>query len=146
MALRKKGKYYYGDSQLDIQDELLRYSKLNEYPTVHYADAVCVCGNNRFNLSLDDEEGAAVRKCIVCKTEHPIGDSNDFLEDAELETRECICRSNVFEITVGVSLYENSKDVKWLYVGCRCVNCELTGCYGDWKNEYNGFQELLNRV
>ena len=146
MALHKKGKYYYGDSQPDIRDELLRYSKLNEYQTVHYADAKCVCGNNRFSLSLDEDEGAAIRQCVSCKTEHPIADSIDFLQDAKLETCECICGSKIFEITVGVSLYENSEDVKWLYVGCRCVNCELTGCYGDWKNEYNGFRDLLNRV
>ena len=146
MALRKKGKYYYGDSQLDIRDELLRYSKLNQYATDQYADAVCVCGNKYFNLLLDENEGVAIRQCIACKTEHPIADSKDFLEDAGLEISECICRSKIFEITVGVSLYENRKDVKWLYVGCRCVNCGLIGCYGDWKNEYPEFRDLLNRV
>ena len=31
MALRKRGKYWYGDSQADIRDELTRVGKLNEY-------------------------------------------------------------------------------------------------------------------
>ena len=59
---------------------------------------------------------------------------------------ECFCRDNVFEITVGVSLYDDSEDVRWLYVGCRCPKCGLTGVYGDWKNEFNGYRELLARV
>lgn len=146
MALQKKGKYLYGDSQLDIQGELLRYSRANGYPAVHYADAVCVCGGKVFKLLLDDNEGAGVRACAGCGAEHPIGDSEEYLEDAELEECECPCGSGEFEITAGVALYAESEDVKWLYIGCRCVKCGLTACYGDWKNEYSGFREFLIRV
>ena len=146
MALRKKGKYYYGDSQSDIENELLRYSNLNGYPANYYADAACICGSKLFNLKLDDNEGAAVRICVACKSDHPIGDSSEYLTDAELEACECICGSDVFEIKAGVSLYEGSEDVKWIYIGCRCENCGLLGCYGDWKNEYIGFRKLLNQI
>jgi len=34
MALHKRGDYRYGDSQADIRDELLRYSKANEYAAI----------------------------------------------------------------------------------------------------------------
>lgn len=146
MALQKKGKYYYGDSQLDIKDELLRYSRKNGYPTNDYADSICVCGNKLFVLLIDDGEGAAIRVCDKCKIEHPIGDSSEYLEDAELGECECPCGSNTFEITVGVALYQNSEDVRWIYYGCRCFDCGLTACYGDWKNEYIGFRTLLNQV
>jgi len=30
MALKKRGKWWYGDSQADIRDELVRLGKLNE--------------------------------------------------------------------------------------------------------------------
>ena len=146
MALRKKGKYSYGDSQLDLQDELLRYSQENGYAIVHYADAVCICGGKVFNLLLDDTEGAAVRVCISCGAKHPIGDSEKYLENAELEECECPCAFGEFEITAGVALYQDSEDVKWLYIGCRCAKCSLTACYGDWKNEYIGFREFLNHI
>lgn len=145
MALWKEGKYSYGDSQLDIRDELIEYSE-NSYPSVHFADSVCDCGGKVFNLLLDDTEGAAVRKCVVCKTEHPIGDSDEYFEDAKLEECECPCGLGEFEVTVGVALYQDSEDIKWLYVGCRCARCGLTACYGDWKNEYINFREFLNRV
>jgi hypothetical protein len=146
MALRKKGKWWYGDSQSDIRKELQRYGKLNEYVPTQFADARCSCGCKKFQLELDDEQGAAVRTCSKCKDEHPIGDSDEFLDEAELEACDCVCGKDVFEITVGVSLYEDSKDVRWLYLGCRCPSCGLTGCYGDWKNEFNDYRKLLKRV
>jgi len=146
MGLVKRGKYWYGDAQADIRAELLRYSKANAYPCHHFAEAVCTCGGRLFVLDMDDGEGAAVRTCSSCKKDHPIGDSADFLADAALERARCVCGKDVFEITVGVSLYEDCEDVRWLYVGCRCPACGLTGCYGDWKNEFNGYQELLRRV
>ena len=46
--------------------------------------------------------------------EHPIGDSSEYLKDAELEECACPCGSEEFEITVGVSLYEDSNDVRWM--------------------------------
>ncbi|MFO0808874.1 MAG: hypothetical protein U0746_09645 [Gemmataceae bacterium] len=146
MALRKRGKWRYGDCQADIRDEILRYSKRNEYLAHHFADAVCKCGGRLFVLRMDDTAGAAIRRCIACREEHPIGDSGEFLDEAELQMYECVCLENVFEITVGVSLYDDSEDVRWLYVGCRCPKCGLTGVYGDWKNEFNGYRELLARV
>ena len=146
MALKKRGEYRYGDSQADIREELMRYSKSNAYVTHHFADAVCKCGRKVFRLSLDDNEGAAVRKCNGCTTEHPIGDSDEYLEEATLQECACPCGGADFEITIGVSLYDDREDVRWLYLGCRCPKCGLTAVYGDWKNEFNGYQELLSHV
>ena len=77
MALRKRGKYLYGDSQADIRDELVRVGKLNEYVPTRFADARCVCGGQTFRLRLD-EGTAAVRVCPKpnCAQSHPIGDSD----------------------------------------------------------------------
>ena len=146
MTLKKRGKFQYGDSQADIRDELFRYGKKNKHAAHHFADAICKCGGKLFGLSLDDNEGAAVRTCVGCKTEHAIGDSDEFLEEAELEECACPCGGEAFEITIGVSLYEDSEDVRWLYLGCRCPKCGLTAVYGDWKNEFSGYKTLLKRV
>jgi hypothetical protein len=146
MALIKKGKKYYGSEQADIRPELVRYSQANGYPVQHFADAKCTCAATVFRLCLDDDEGAAVRTCCSCNMEHPMGDSAEFLEDAELGECECPCGGGVFEITVGVSLYADSDDVRWLYLGCRCPACGLVAVYGDWKNELHGYRELLAKV
>jgi hypothetical protein len=146
MALKKRGNHRYGDSPADIRAEVLRYSKVNEYVAQHFADAVCKCGGKVFGVALDDAEGVAIRICAACKTEHPIGDSAEYMMDADPGMCACPCGHEEFEVTVAVSLYEDSEDVKWLYLGCRCPKCGLTAVYGDWKNEYLGYKELLARV
>jgi hypothetical protein len=146
MALQKRGKYRYGDSQADLREEVARYSRVNEYDAHHFADSVCQCGGRTFRLLLDDEQGAAVRICAACSGEQPIGDSDEFLTEAELSECACPCGGERFEITVGVSLYDDSEDVRWLYLGCRCPSCGLVAVYGDWKNEFEGYQQLLARV
>jgi hypothetical protein len=145
MALKQRGDHRYGDSQHDIREEVSRYAA-GSYPAHHFADAVCACGARAFRLAVDDVEGAAVRTCSACARSQPIGDSADYLEDASLEECACPCGGEVFEVTVGVSLYASSEDVRWLYLGCRCVACGLTAVYGDWKNEFTGYRDLLARV
>ena len=73
-------------------------------------------------------------------------DSGNYLGSANLEPATCVCGADVFEITVGVSLYDESEDVRWLYVGCRCPACGLTGNYGDSTSESTGYRDLLARV
>jgi hypothetical protein len=146
MALTKRGEHRYGDSQEDIRAEIWRYSNGNGYGAQHFADCVCQCGGRVFKVLLDDNEGAAVRACMGCEHQHAIGDSGEYLDDAELGECECPCASEAFEVTVGVALYNGSEDVRWLYLGCRCASCGLTAAYGDWKNEFNGYRELLARV
>jgi hypothetical protein len=146
MALTKRGNYQYGDGQEDIRDEILRYSKDNGYLAQHFADAVCQCGGRLFSVLLDDNEGAAARTCIACEHQHPIGDSQEYLDAAELGQCACPCGKETFEVTVGVSLYDESEDVRWIYLGFRCPTCEVTAVYGDWKNEFSGYRELLARV
>lgn len=143
MALRKRGKYWYGDSQADIRGELIRYGKLDDELPTQFADVRCACGSITFRLRLDGEEGAAVRTCTACGAQHTMCDSAEYLEAANLESATCVCGGDVFEITVGVSLYEGSDDVRWLYVGCRCPACGLTGNYGDWTNESTDYHTLL---
>jgi hypothetical protein len=146
MSLVKRGEWWYGTSQADIRAELLRYSQGVGYPTQHFADAVCVCGDRTFHLHLDENEGVAVRACAACGNEHPMGDSAEYLAEAELEECECLCGGSDFEVTAGVSLYEDSEDVKWLYIGCRCPICGLTACLGDWKNQAEGYRTLLDQI
>ena len=146
MPIQKRGNHSYGDNQADIREEIARYSVLNTYVADHFADSVCSCGSHVFRLLLDDTAGAAVRRCVSCSAEHPIGDSKDYLEDAEVGECACPCGGEDFEITVGVSLYDDSEDVKWLYLGCRCPACGLVAVYGDWKNEFEGYRKLLAQV
>ena len=130
MALRKRGMWRYGDRQADIRAEITRYSKKVGYLAEHFVDATCSCGGKVFGLLLDDNAGVASRVCVACDAEsHPIGDSVEYMVEAEEEEAACPCGEETFEITVGVSLYEGSEDVRWLYLGCRCPKCGLLRSY-----------------
>ncbi len=146
MALHKRGKYWYGDSQADIRAELIRYGKLDDEVPTQFKDIRCRCKSTLFRLQIDDEQGAAVRICTQCEKEHPIGDSAEYLDVAELGKCDCVCGEDRFEITVGVSLYDDSQDVRWVYIGCRCPACGLTGNYGDWSSEFGDFEKYLKQA
>ena len=146
MSLHKLGRWFYDDSQADIRDELTRFGKLNEYIPTQFADAKCLCGSTVFGLKIDENEGAAVRICVACSKSHPIGDSDEYLEEANLEECACPCGEGKFKVTVGLHLYDGSEDVRWLYLGCRCSVCGITANYADWKNEFEDYRVLLARV
>jgi hypothetical protein len=135
MALKKKGKYWYGDTPDDIKAELVRYSTSNVYRATKFAQPTCACGNSVFRLESDEEEGAGRRTCCSCQEVHLIGDSAEYEADAEFEGHQCVCDGDQFELMVGVALYEGSNEVRWCYIGCRCSKCQLVGVFADWKCE-----------
>jgi hypothetical protein len=125
---------------------LARYSALNGYTAECFADASCRCGAVAFRLLLADAEGVAVRTCLSCGAVQPIADGDDYLDNATLGECECPCGHGEFQISVGVALYADSIDVRWLYLGCRCTQCGLIATYGDWKNEHEDYRELLKKI
>lgn len=148
MTLEKRGKYWFGDNHEDIRTELFRYSHLNGYPIDDFADVRCQCGHDEFYFFTDDDEGVAFRQCAKCNQEHFMGDSAEFAEDAETGQHDCLCEGNIFQITAGVHRYRNQddsrpNDVRWLYLGCRCIQCGIVGCFADWKNQFNSYEALL---
>ena len=135
----------WGNTQ-DLHDEIRSYSALAGDPAAHFADSVCACASRRFKLTFDDDQGVAVRRCVSCDADHAIGDSAEFLEEANLDEAQCPCGAEELEISVGVSLYGDSDAVRWLYLGCRCPKCGLVAVYGDWKNEFEDYRALLAMV
>lgn len=147
MAITKKGEYYYGETHNDLREVLLNYSKKSDYEIEHFKDAICTCGSNVFTVLMNEEEGVAARVCVSCDEEHGIADSDEYIDEVEsIDEMECICGSNKFNITAGVSLYEESNDVRWFYLGLFCPECNCLGCYGDWKNEFIGYKQLLEKI
>ncbi len=151
MSLTKRRNNWYGDDHSDLRVELARYSTENEYPIDSFINVKCKCGCDLFELRTDEDQGVAMRTCTQCRNEHLMGDSADYVAEAELEQHECNCRKDKFQIVVGVHRHRNaddslSDDVRWLYIGCRCPKCSLLGCYADWKNEFEGYRKLLRRM
>lgn len=135
MPITKKGRYYYGTEDADIAVEVIRFSTLNEYIATRFQPATCTCGSADFLLLTDEEEGVGKRICAECRTEVLLGDSADYIEGADIDNHICVCDEERFGIISGVALYEDSNDVRWLYIGCRCRRCDLVGVFAHWKCE-----------
>jgi hypothetical protein len=146
MAIRRKGKKLFADAQADIAEALRDYSS-DSYPASRFADAVCTCGQRTFVFAVDDQEGAAERQCVTCDTPALMANSTEVEDEMELEQCECPCGKDVFELTLGLALYADSDDdVRWIYVGARCIACGQVGCYSDWKCDGDSAQDLLARA
>ena len=146
MALVKKRKYWYGDSREDLLEEVRRYSTGNTYVATRFASPKCGCGGVTFKLASDEEQGAAKRTCSACGAEHLMGDSKDYADEAEFENHLCICDGEEFELAPGVALYTESNDVRWFYVGCRCIRCNLVGVFVDYKCEAGDADDFLREA
>jgi hypothetical protein len=146
MALTKKGEFWYGTTSGDTQAELRSYSVANRHEAVRFAASKCDCGCRTFALQTDEEAGVAIRTCTDCGQEHLMGDSADYVEEAVPETHECVCENEVFELMSGVSVYEGTHDVRWYYIACHCVECNLVGVFADWKCEAGDAAAFLAKV
>ncbi len=68
------------------------------------------------------------------------------MDDATLEGAECPCGGTTFNTAVGFAFYEDSNDVKWVYLALRCTQDGVLGCYADWKIGYAPSEHLLRAV
>ena len=153
--LVKRGNYWYGDDFGDLRKEMLRYALANGYPIARDYAPACACGggvmkeafgSGTFFIGADEEGDGAGLVCGNCSTEGFVADSQQFVDKAILEDEEfseCVCGKRDFHVVVAAAFYEASSDVRWWYVGGRCVHCSLVGVYADWKDDGAAFEGEL---
>ena len=145
MSIDKTGKWWVGTEPSDLHAYLVAYAE-DAYTLNEFRLAKCSCGSDIFYLAADDDEGVAKRTCAGCSSEHFICDSEEFWTNAEPEELICVeCGSRQANIGVGFSLNDKG-DVRWLYVGVRCVSCNVLGCFAGWKVAYSPSHHLIDRV
>ena len=137
--------YRYGGLP-ELVAEIIRYSNLNEYRSERFKKPTCDCGEDSFELATDDGEGVGLRCCAHCGQSHWMGDSADYADSAVLVAHQCVCGSEIFQLLVGLALYQGTEDVRWLYIGCRCTACELIGVFADWKCESGFVADLMAKL
>ena len=117
------------------------------YPSTTFVPATCAgCGGLQFSVRLDDEEGCVERTCVACDVRVLMLDSADHTDDADLEQAACPCGGATFNAGVGFAFYDDDADIRWVYVGLRCVADGILGCYGEWKIGYGPSRHLLAAV
>ena len=141
----KTGQWWKGDSYADVVEYITEYSAEN-YAAARIEQSRCrSCSGTSLSLRFDDEEGGAETTCSSCGTTQLLLDSRDYWEDANPDEAACPCGGEVFEIGVGFSLRDDG-DVRWVYVGGRCVACGVLGVYTDWKIDYSPTEHLFKQV
>jgi len=146
VALTKRGEFWFGKEAKDIHEFLKMYSE-NGYKVEEFRLASCKCSGQVFLLYADDTEGAAKRVCVACDHAHFVGDSEEYWDEADPDMFACPeCEGEHSNIGVGFAFYQSSEDIRWLYVGCRCVDCGLVGVFADWKIDYSPSKQLLEQV
>lgn len=151
MTLEKRGDYWHGDNHQDIRGELTRYSNQADYPVDDFVDIQCPCGGDTFRLRSDEDEEVAKRTCVKCGAEHVMGENIQNLEFADLKIHECVCEQDEFQLSVGVHRHRKNgapptDRVLWVCIGGRCPACGLIGCYADWEEVHEDYQELLRKM
>ncbi|UMQ59130.1 hypothetical protein [Leptospira interrogans] len=147
MTVNTSGKWWIGSEPTDIAEFLSAYSQ-DGYPISEFRLSKCECGSVTFGLEADDNEGVARRLCTQCGTAHFICDSAEHWPDAEPEQWKCIeCDSLHTNVGVGFAMHKNPpSEIHWLYVGCRCTQCGVLGCFAEWKVGYSSSSHLLDTV
>jgi hypothetical protein len=146
MVIDTSGEWWTGSEPNDIP-EYLRALTQESYSADECRASRCKCGNETFRLDVDRNEGAARRTCSACGVEHFICDSEEYWKEADPESWQCIeCKGKHANICIGFSLYEGHRDIRWLYVGVRCIQCGVLGTFGDWKVGYGDSEQLMDKV
>ena len=150
MTIDTSGEWWIGSKPSDLNEYLVVLTKEDGISIDEFRLAKCDCGGDVFVLEADRDEGTARRTCVKCKKQHFLCDSEEYWEEVEPEEWKCVCHSNETNLGVGFVLRESGPgekpDVKWLYVGCRCVKCGTLSCFVDWKINYGPSYHLIDQV
>ena len=146
MTIDTSGKWWVGSDPEDIREYLDAFTE-ESYPMNEFRLARCNCGGLVFRLEADTFEGSARRHCLSCGKGHFICDSEDCWDESDPEKWQCVeCGADQTNVGVGFSLYDDGDDIRWLYIGVRCAQCGVLGCFVDWKIGYGPSLQLMARV
>lgn len=146
-ALKESEEQTRGATFEDLAD-FLRRPVTGGYPVQAVRECICrCCGGRSFEVALMEDESAARRICLTCGEGEFIGDSAEYWDDTAEADYYCACHcgGEEFAAAVGYSLRETG-DVRWIFVGLRCLACDSLGVYEDWKINYGPSTFLLDRA
>ena len=136
--------YAAGTEASDIDEWLRAYT---EEETLDVKPILCSkCGWDELRMVGDQEEGAVQVVCMRCEAKKLLLDSAEYWKEVSHRTIKCPdCKSKGCNVRVGFARRENGQ-VRWVYIGNRCVQCCLLGSAFDWKIDYEPTDELEQNI
>lgn len=151
MAIDDSGNWWVGSEARDIDTYLRAYTHSESaYPMTAFRLVYCNCGSDRFKV--ERAVGVSRRQCASCGAQgYPCRGVEDWEEAVEEETPEaysCVdCQCDEANLGVGFAGYGEAIDaVKWFYLGVRCAECGVLGCFADGKVGWGPASEVYNQV
>jgi hypothetical protein len=123
MPITYRDGFAYGAGRDALREQLVR--ALRGGRLVHFVEARCGCGSERFQVEVDEDAGTVRARCASCGATRSAG--IDAPPAHPGEQCECICGETNLELTVAHD--GDRQDVGSLAVGCRCARCSLVACY-----------------
>jgi hypothetical protein len=153
MAVDDSGKWWVGSEPANIQEYLEAFTQSEgAYPARLFRLVRCSCGSERFKLERASE--VTRRTCASCGYHKYICREAEDWEEAEAEEGtepySCVeCAAREANIVVGFAVYDDNPQidgVKWFYVGVRCAECGILGCFNDGKIGWGPAAEVEKSV
>jgi len=145
VSIDSSGTWWRGTEPRDIEAFLKAYTA-SKQPIREFRPCICPCGGKVFLLEGDPREGGARRTCFQCRTGFFIADSEENWDDFKPVACRCVeCHTEPHQAGVGFALDEHGEVLR-IFVGVRCVNCGVLGCFAHWKIGYAPSRHLLDLV
>ena len=153
MAIDDSCQWWVGSDPGDIEPYLRAYIESEGgYPISFFRGIRCDCGGDRFRVERASE--IVRRECTACNARHVTcrvaQDWDEAVAEEGAQVYSCVeCGSDQSNVGVGFASYDEAPEldaVKWFYVGVRCVNCGILGCFGDGKVGRSSAAEVYRRA
>jgi len=153
MAVDDSGQWWVGSEPADIQTFLEAFTQSEGgYPATSFRLVRCLCGSELFRLERASD--VTRRTCVSCGHGKFIcreaEDWEEAEEEAGTEPYSCVeCDAEQANVLIGFAAYEQNPEidgVKWFYVGVRCADCGVLGCFNDGKIGWGPAAEVYESV
>jgi hypothetical protein len=116
------------------------------YPSTIFRLSTCHCGCQSFGLVFDKRCAGAIRTCQNCQESFELCDTQEYWENAKPRNYGCERCGNAFcNVGAGFAM-RTTGDVKWVFIGVRCVVCGTFDCVTDWKVGYGPTDHFFDLV
>jgi hypothetical protein len=146
VAIDTSGHWWVGSAPEDVEPYLRAWTA-SSYPIRDFRLSRCGCGGVAFRLERDCSDMAR-RTCATCDAEAYICDSERYWEPPTTAWK-CVdgCPGNICNVGVGYAGYDDDPSgIHWIYVGERCAECGVMGCFADWKVAIGDALYLLDKA